>query len=114
MFTRKSFLTTPFIQYFEATPRGTITKRLKITFQNILVHHSWLVEGPYYPYPERWIPVNLQATTENVSLSTLLNFIIKKDNLYFSLFIPSLACLFLFEQYLRLGTTSTSSVCLPL
>ncbi len=31
-----------------------------------------------------------------------------------SLFIPSLASLYLFEQCLRLGITSTSSVCLPL
>ncbi len=29
-------------------------------------------------HPECWIPVNLQATTENSSLSTLLDFIIKK------------------------------------
>ncbi len=27
-----------------ATPRGTITERLKITLQNILIHFSWLVE----------------------------------------------------------------------
>ncbi len=32
----------------------------------------------------------------------------------FSLFIPSLASLHLFEQWLRLGVTSTSSVWLPL
>ncbi len=33
---------------------------------------------------------------------------------YFSLFIPYLASLYLFEQCLRLGITSTLSVCLPL
>ncbi len=33
---------------------------------------------PPPPHPEYWIPVNLQATTENSSLSTLLDFIIKK------------------------------------
>ncbi len=33
---------------------------------------------PPTPHPERWIPVNLQATTENSSLSTLLDFIIIK------------------------------------
>ncbi len=59
-----------------ATPRGTITERLKIPFQNILFHRSWPVEWPSYPYPDRWIPVNLQATTENSSLSTLLDFIL--------------------------------------
>ncbi len=45
----------------------TITERLKITLQNILFHHSWLVEWSSHPHPESWIPVNLQATTENVS-----------------------------------------------
>ncbi len=75
-------------------------------------------------HPDRWIPVNLQATTENSSLSTLLDFIIKKLNIYifffsisssFSLpFSPSLASLYLFEQCLRLGVRGTSSVCLPL
>ncbi len=28
----------------KAMPRGTITERLKITLQNILFHHSWLLE----------------------------------------------------------------------
>ncbi len=60
-----------------ATPRGTITERLKITLQNILLHRSWPVEWSSHPHPECWIPVNLQATTENSSLSTLLDFIIK-------------------------------------
>ncbi len=71
------------------------------------------------PNPERWIPVNLQATTENSSLSTLLDFILKKikSSLTFSKsspFSPSLNSLYLFEQCLRLGVTSNSSVCLPL
>ncbi len=52
-------------------------------------------------------------------LFRLLDFIINfqknnKNIFYFSLFIPSLASLYLFEQCLRLGITSTSSVCLPL
>ncbi len=38
----------------------------------------------------------------------------KKKTIYFSLFIPSLASLYLFEQCLRIGVTSTSSVWLPL
>ncbi len=33
--------------------------RLKITFQNILVHRSWLVEWSSHPHPGCWIPVNL-------------------------------------------------------
>ncbi len=71
---------------------------------------------PLPPHPERWIPVNLQAKTENSSLSALLDFILNKTKkeLSFSLFIPSLVGLYLFEQCLRLGVTSTSSVCLPL
>ncbi len=59
------------------------------------------------PYPERWIPVNLQATTENSSLSTLLDYIKKKlkkknlslfQNLHLSLYLsllPLLACTYL-------------------
>ncbi len=90
----------------------TITERLRITFQNILVHCSWLVEWSSYTYPERWIPVNLQATTENSSLSTLLDW--KKTSSFSLSFSPSLASLYLFEQCLRLGVTSTSSASLPL
>ncbi len=75
------------------------------------------------PHPERWIPVKFHATTENSSLSTLLDFIIKKKKktLPFSIsssfslsFSPSLASLYFFEQCLRLGVMGTSSVCLPL
>ncbi len=79
------------------------SERIKITLQNILVHHSWLVEWSSHPHPERWIPVNLQATTENSSLSTLLDFILnllilkkkKKKKTFFSLSVsPSLASLY--------------------
>ncbi len=55
-----------------------ITERLKITLQNILFHRSWLVEWSSHPHPEYWIPVNFQATTENSSLSTLLDYLKKK------------------------------------
>ncbi len=92
--------------------------------ENILVHHSWPVEWSSHPHPECWIPVNLQATTENSSLSTLLDYIKKiKKKCYFTFsksssfslsFSPSLASLYLFEQCLRLGVIGTSSVCLPL
>ncbi len=49
------------------------------------------------PHPECWIPVNLQATTENSSLSTLLDFSQKKNNLCLSLylFLLLLACTYL-------------------
>ncbi len=101
-----------------AMPRGTITERLKITLQNILVHRSWLVEWSSHPHPECWIPVNLQATTENSSLSTLLDFIIKKNIIKkksfpfsisssFSLsFSPSLASMYLFELLVTEGLNS--------
>ncbi len=37
---------------------------------------SFTIPGSSHPYPECWIPVNLQATTENSSLSALLDFIL--------------------------------------
>ncbi len=40
-----------------------------------------------HPNPEYWIPVNLQDTTENSSLSTLLDFI-QKNNLFLFLSFP--------------------------
>ncbi len=90
--------------------------------QNILFYRSWPVEWSSHPHLECWIPVNFQATTENSSLSTLLDYIEKKNLTFtflqsssFSLsFSPSLASLYLFEQCLRLGVIGTSSVCLPL
>ncbi len=82
---------------------------------------SFTVPGWWNELLECWIPDNLQATTENSSLSTLLDFIIKNSfpsissSFSFSLsFSPSLASLYLFEQCLRLGVIATSSVCLPL
>ncbi len=72
------------------------------------------------PHPESCIPVNLQETTENSSLSTLLDYIKKiKKSFPFSIssnvsFFRSLASLYLSEQCLRLGVRGTSSVCLPL
>ncbi len=58
-----------------------------------------MVEYSSHPYPECWIPVNFQATTENSSLSALLDFILKKKkkknlSLYLSL-LPLLACTYL-------------------
>ncbi len=54
------------------------------------------------PHPEYWIPVNFQATTENSSLSTLLDYLIKINifhffqNLHLSLsLLPLLACTYL-------------------
>ncbi len=60
-----------------------------------------------------------QATTENSSLSTLLDYLkvfhfFSKSSSFSLSFSPSLASLYLFEQCLRLDVFGTSSVCLPL
>ncbi len=47
------------------------------------------------------------------TLDTVCGQVVAKK-IYFSLSIPSLASLYLFEQCLRLVVMSTSSVCLPL
>ncbi len=81
-----------------------------------------------FTVPGRWndLPTPIRnagslSTTENSSLSTLLDYIKKKKTFTFSKsssfslsFSPSLASLYLFEQCLRLGVIGTSSVCLPL
>ncbi len=54
-----------------------VTERHKITLQNIFIHRSWLVEWTSHPHPECWIPDNCQATPENSSLPSSLDFILK-------------------------------------
>ncbi len=88
------------------------SKSLSRTF-SFTIPGCWNDLPPPPPHPDCWILVNLQATTENSSLSTLLDFIQKKKKKIVS-FSPSLTSLYIFEQCLRLGVTSTSSVCLPL
>ncbi len=84
-----------------------------IEAQNHFPEHSRspLLAGgmTFLPYPECWIPVNLQTTTENSSLSTLIDFILKNKNICLSLylFLLLLACTYLVLR-------RTSSVCLPL
>ncbi len=56
--------------------------------EHIFFHHSCLVKWSSHPYLERWIPVNLQATTENESLSTLFDFILKKNVIFIFLSFP--------------------------
>ncbi len=104
--------------------RSASERRLVVTSQwgskSLSRTFSFTVPGRWNdlptPHLERWIPVNLQETTENSSLSTLLDLkkTKKKHLSKSSSFSPSLASLYLFEQCLRLGVTSTSSVCLPL
>ncbi len=94
--------------------RSASERRLKITFQNILVHRSWLMEWPSQPYPDCWIPVNLQATTENSSLSTLLDIIPncqQKKIIYLYLFLLLLACTYLTNAWDLLLRALPLSVC---
>ncbi len=96
-----------------------ITERLKITLQNILVHHSWLLEWPPPPPPSGMLdPCQSSSNTWKLisSIITWLHLKLKKkktSSFYLSL-SPSLASLYLLEQCLRLGVTSTSSVWSPL
>ncbi len=54
---------------------------------------------PPPPHPEYWIPVNLQATTENSSLSTLLDYI-KKNNFFWNFyFFKIFIFLFIFLSF---------------
>ncbi len=98
----------------------TITERLKITLQNILIHHSWLVDD--LPTPIRnagslsifkqQLKTHLFKHYLTSKYFFLISFSISSS---FSLpFSSSLASLYLFEQCLRLGVRGTSSFCLPL
>ncbi len=92
--------------------------------QNHSPEHSLspFLAGNDLPTPSGMLdPCQSSSNTENSSLSTLLDYIKKKNelslfqNLHLLLsFSPSLASLYLFEQCLRLGVIGTSSVCLPL
>ncbi len=94
------------------------TKSLSRTF-------SFTVPDRSHPNPEGWIPDNFQATLENSSLPSLLDFILKKTVLSFLnpalfpwIFSLSLSshCLagISSEQCLELCITSTPCVYLPL
>ncbi len=91
----------------------TLMTHSSISFFNWMI---WLVEWSSHLYPECWITVNLQTTTENSSLSTLLNFILnfQKKNIYISLylFLPSLACTYLNNAWDLLLRALPLSVCL--
>ncbi len=106
-----------------ATPRGAITERHKITFQNVIIHRSWLVEWTFHPYTECWVPDNFQTTPENSSLPSSLDFFFlltpppppppppqkKKNICSLSLTSPCLAS-FCSEKCLK--SSSTSCDCL--
>ncbi len=69
-------------------PRGAITERHNITFQIVFIRHSWLVELTSHPYPECWVFDNFQATSENSSLLSSLDFcfFLRKNTTPFALF----------------------------
>ncbi len=75
-----------------ASERGLVvpsqrgSKSLSRTF-SFTIPGWWNDPPPPPPHLECCIPVNLQATTENSSLSTLLDFIIKKNFHFFKTFI---------------------------
>ncbi len=83
-----------------ATLSGAIIERHKITFQNVFIHCSWLVEWTSHPYPECWIPDDFQATPENSSLPSTTDFIktkqkkTKKTHYFLSLISPCLASIY--------------------
>jgi len=76
-----------------ATAHGTITKRHKITLQNILIHSSLQLEWSPLPNPECRIPDNIQKSSENLSLPWALNLIKICFPLITFLFLDSLPCL---------------------
>ncbi len=79
---------------------------------------GWWNDPP--PHPDRWIPVNLQASTENSSLSTLPDFKINKilslfQYLHLSLYLSLLlllACTYLNNAWDLLLWALPLSVCL--
>ncbi len=86
--------------------------------QNHSPEHSrspFLAAGMIFPPPPSWTLDPCQSSSNNWKLisfnSTWLHPKKKKKIVSFS---PSLASLYIFEQCLRLGVTSTSSVCLAL
>ncbi len=98
-----------------ATPRGA-----KITFQNVFIHRSWLVELTSLPHLECWVPDNFQAAPKNSSLPCSLDFcfffikkIKQKTLCSLSLTSPCLAS-FCSEKCLKCCITSTSCDCLSL
>ncbi len=73
----------------------------------------FLTGGMIFPPPSGMLDPCQFSSNNWKLISTLLDFILNLKKIYLSLlFSPSLASLYLFEQCLRLGVTSTFSVCL--
>ncbi len=84
--------------------------------QNHSPEHSrslFLTGGMIFPPPSGLLDPCQSSSNNWKLISTLLDFILNLKKIYLSLsFSPSLASVYLFEQCLRLGVTSTFSVCL--
>ncbi len=84
--------------------------------QNPSPEHSrslFLTGGMIFPPPSGLLGPCQTSSNNWKLISTLLDFILNLKKIYLSLsFSPSLASVYLFEQCLRLGVTSTFSVCL--
>ncbi len=63
-------------------------REAQFTFQIVFIRHSWLVELTSHPYPECWVSDHFQATSENSSLLSSLDFcfFLRKNTTPFALF----------------------------
>ncbi len=102
-----------------ASPRGAITERHKITFQNVFIHRSWGVE--WNPTPLRNAEsLTISSATWKLTSSVITWLHLKKKTLLsflnLALFPLTSHCLarICSEQCLEICITSTSCVCLPL
>ncbi len=90
------------------------SQRHKITLQNVFIHRSWLVEWTSHPHPGCWIPGHFQATPENSSLPSSLDFILKKKNTSLSFPLPLTVWLEFALNSAQKFVLQALPVCLPL
>ncbi len=86
-------------------------REAQITLQNFLIHRSWLVEWSFHPIRNAG---SLSICKQQLKTNLFQHYLTSSKQKLIFLSLLSLASLYLFEQCLRLGVTSTSSVWLPL